>query len=100
MVAAVVTRGTGLGRQQWHETRGQNREIPLPRFLLLAHTLWRTTDVYVINPVSTGDLTMKTLFTIAALVALAVPAGATETTFFTDSHGRSIGSSTTFGGDE
>lgn len=40
---------------------------------------------------------MKTLFNIAALIALAVPAGATETTFFTDSHGHSIGSADRFG---
>ena len=40
---------------------------------------------------------MKTLFAIAALLALATPAGATETTFFTDSSGRSMGSADRFG---
>jgi len=40
---------------------------------------------------------MKTLFNIASLLALAVPAGATETTFFTDSSGRSMGSADRFG---
>jgi hypothetical protein len=40
---------------------------------------------------------MKALFAIAALLALAMTAGATETTFFTDSHGRSIGSADCFG---
>ncbi len=40
---------------------------------------------------------MNRLFAIAALIALAVPASATETTFFTDSHGRSIGSADRFG---
>lgn len=40
---------------------------------------------------------MKTKFAIATLIALAVPADATETTFFTDSNGRSMGSADRFG---
>lgn len=40
---------------------------------------------------------MKKLFANAALLAQATPAGATETTFFTDSRGRSLGSADRFG---
>lgn len=40
---------------------------------------------------------MNKLFAIAILTALATPAGATETTFFTDSHGRPTGSADRFG---
>lgn len=63
----------------------------------LANTLWRTTDVYVINPVSIGDRTVKTLFAVAALLALAMPAGVTETSFFSDASGRSMGLADRFG---
>ncbi len=72
---------------------GERANNPSP----LSHSLWRTSDVYVINPVSTGDQTVKTLFAIAALLALAAPAGATENTFFNDSSGRSMGSADRFG---
>lgn len=55
----------------------------------LGHSLWRTSDVYVIKTLSIRNKTMKAPFVIAALLTPATSAGPTETTCFADSSGRS-----------